>query len=65
MFKVVGRQVKISNPSSRGAGRNPGNRKSIDFVMGRPTKNGHAPKVTVWMRLFNFILTAAFALLER
>jgi hypothetical protein len=62
IFKVVGRHVKISKPSSRGAGRNPGKRKSIPLVIGRPTKNGHAPKVIVWMRLFNFMLTAAFAL---
>jgi hypothetical protein len=47
MLRVVGRQVRINNPSRRGAGRKPGKRKSIPFVIGNPTKNGQAPKVIV------------------
>ena len=60
MLIVVGRQVKIKSPSSNGLERSDGANSSSPFVNGTPTKNGHAPNVMSWMRLFNFKFAAAF-----
>jgi len=61
MLIVVGKHVRMSTPSSSGFGSRAGRIFSMPLVRGKPTKNGQAPKVVSWMRMFSFMFFAALA----
>ena len=60
MLIVVGKHVSIRSPSSNGLGSNAGKNISIPRVKGKPIKNGQAPNVHAWIRVFNLTLAKAF-----
>ena len=59
MLTVVGRQVRISNPSKRGGDKTFGRNFLIARVKGRPTKKGQAAKVDSWIAVLSLMLEKA------
>ena len=59
ILTVVGRQVRISNPSNRGAGRMVGKNFFIAWVKGSPTKNGQTANVTNCMDVLSLMFENA------
>ena len=59
ILTVVGRQVRMSKPSKRAFGKRLGKNVSIPLTRGRPTRKGHAKKLTIWTSALSLILATA------